>query len=34
LAWNFFDEIHKNVLNNSTIKHDFIQYFPEVKVSN
>jgi len=31
LAWNFFDEIYKNVKNNTSVGHEFIKYFPEVK---
>jgi len=32
LAWNFYDEIHNNVLKNTDISHKFIKYFPCVEV--
>jgi len=31
LAWNFFDEIYKNVKNNTSVGHELVKYFPEVK---
>ena len=34
LAWNFYDEIYKNVLNNTTVQHNFLKYFPVVEVCN
>lgn len=34
LAWNFYDEIRKNVLNNTAVNHHFIKYFPQVEVVN
>lgn len=32
LAWNFFDEIYKNVKSNTKVEHEFIKYFPEIKI--
>jgi len=34
LAWNFFEEISKNVRKNSTQKNKFITYFPCLKIEN
>ena len=32
LAWNFYDEIRNNVLNNTSVAHRFVKYFPAVEV--
>lgn len=32
LAWNFFNEISGNVRKNTNVLHDYVQFFPEVKI--
>jgi hypothetical protein len=33
LAWNFFEEIYRNIKKNTSVRHYFIKYFPELSIT-